>query len=158
MLLPFLALTLSFVHPSTAHRAHNHLETPDISSEPWSSKYGSQNDLGYTGLLSFAHLPYLKCLEDPSKLFDIGVLGFPFDTTTTYRPGARFGPYAIRVGSKRIAPEWWWDLGWEAGPSEFGAGILDCGDVSLGFKRVLLRLCVDLRNRHLSLRWITQRH
>ncbi|KAK7450582.1 hypothetical protein VKT23_012891 [Stygiomarasmius scandens] len=131
MLLPFLALTLSSVHPSTAHRTHNHLETPDISSEPWSSKYGSQNDLGYTGLLSFAHLPYLKCLEDPSKLFDIGVLGFPFDTTTTYRPGARFGPYAIRVGSKRIAPEWWWDLGWEAGPSEFGAGILDCGDAPI---------------------------
>jgi agmatinase len=33
---------------------------------------------------------------------DVAVVGVPFDTTTTLRPGARFGPEAIRVGSMMI--------------------------------------------------------
>ncbi|THU78798.1 Arginase/deacetylase [Dendrothele bispora CBS 962.96] len=127
----FLFFTL--LPTSSAHTTHS----PDVlPNEPWLSKYGSQHDLSYTGILSFAHLPYLKCLEDASKTFDIAILGFPFDTTTSYRPGARFGPYAIRVGSKRLhggatPAEWWWDLGWQASPGEFGAGILDCGDAPI---------------------------
>lgn len=59
----------------------------DLSEEPWTSKYGAQEDLGYSGPLSFSHLPYARCLEDATKPFDIGILGFPFDTTTSYRPG-----------------------------------------------------------------------
>jgi agmatinase len=30
---------------------------------------------------------------------DVAVVGVPFDTATSYRPGARFGPEAIRAGS-----------------------------------------------------------
>ncbi|KAJ7832031.1 arginase deacetylase [Mycena olivaceomarginata] len=48
----------------------------------WYKKYGNQHDLAYTGPLSFMHLP------DASHAFDIAILGFPFDTTTSYRPGA----------------------------------------------------------------------
>jgi agmatinase len=31
---------------------------------------------------------------------DILILGFPFDTATSYRTGTRFGPNAIRQGSR----------------------------------------------------------
>ena len=42
---------------------------------------------GYSGVNSFAHLNHVKCLTKPETLFDIAILGVPFDTATTYRPG-----------------------------------------------------------------------
>src|ERR1044072_3270472 len=33
---------------------------------------------------------------------DVVVVGVPFDSAVTYRPGARFGPNAIRQGSRLI--------------------------------------------------------
>ncbi|KAL2848909.1 arginase family-domain-containing protein [Aspergillus pseudoustus] len=56
---------------------------------------------GLGGIGSFAHLDYVKCLTEPKKLFDIAIVGAPFDTAVTYRPGARFGPRAIRHASGR---------------------------------------------------------
>lgn len=47
----------------------------DVSTEPWTSKFGPQIDLGYTGPLSFSHLPYTRCLDDGAARFDIGILG-----------------------------------------------------------------------------------
>ena len=35
---------------------------------------------------------------------DAGVYGIPFDTATSYRTGARFGPEAIRSGSALLRP------------------------------------------------------
>ena len=35
---------------------------------------------------------------------DVAVVGLPFDTGTSYRPGARFGPGAIRQGSRLLRP------------------------------------------------------
>jgi agmatinase len=35
---------------------------------------------------------------------DVAVLGVPFDTATSYRTGARFGPAAIRDGSQLLRP------------------------------------------------------
>ncbi|TRM61274.1 hypothetical protein BD626DRAFT_570930 [Schizophyllum amplum] len=102
----------------------------DVSKEPWTSKYGSQEDLGYSGPLSFSHMPYTRCLDDASAQFDIAILGFPFDTTVSYRPGARFGPYGIRSGSRRQRPEGW-TLAWGKSPVELGATMIDCGDVPL---------------------------
>ena len=32
--------------------------------EQWAAKYGEQIDLTFSGPLSYAHLPYSKCLED----------------------------------------------------------------------------------------------
>ncbi|CAM9643233.1 unnamed protein product, partial [Ectocarpus sp. 8 AP-2014] len=34
--------------------------------------------------------------------FDVAVVGIPFDAGCTYRPGARFGPEAIRCASRLI--------------------------------------------------------
>ena len=58
-----------------------------------------QLDLGYTfgGIATFAHRPFLT---DPEQLDawqpDVAIVGAPFDIATTNRPGARFGPRAIR--------------------------------------------------------------
>jgi agmatinase len=35
---------------------------------------------------------------------DVAIVGVPFDAGVTYRPGARFGPGAIRAGSKLLRP------------------------------------------------------
>jgi agmatinase len=41
-------------------------------------------------------------LQKPFRKADYVVLGVPFDVTSTYRPGARFGPNAIRQASLNI--------------------------------------------------------
>jgi agmatinase len=40
---------------------------------------------------------FLKVQDDQKKVF--GLLGVPFDSTATYRPGARFGPLLLRESS-----------------------------------------------------------
>jgi agmatinase len=107
-----------------AHQHHLHAPVANVENEEWYKKYGNQHDLAYTGPLSFMHLPYAKCLEDASHAFDIAILGFPFDTTTSYRSGARFGPQSIRLGS----PNRGYTLAWDSSPFDFGARIMDCGD------------------------------
>ncbi len=58
-----------------------------------------QLDLGYVfgGLATFGQRPFLT---DPEQLDewqpDVAIIGAPFDIATTNRPGARFGPRAIR--------------------------------------------------------------
>ncbi|KAI0028128.1 hypothetical protein K488DRAFT_80833 [Vararia minispora EC-137] len=97
----------------------------------YTDKYGLQSDLGYTGPLSFSHLDYARCLQEPEQAFDVAVIGMPFDTTTSYRPGARFGPTGIRVGSRRQHGERAWTLSWGLDPYKLGAKIMDCGDIPL---------------------------
>jgi agmatinase len=48
-----------------------------------------------TGIRSFARLPHTHDLGG----VDVAVLGAPFDNATSFRPGARFGPEAIRSAS-----------------------------------------------------------
>jgi agmatinase len=45
-------------------------------------------------------LPYVTDLDG----VDVAVLGLPFDTATSYRAGARFGPEAIRSASSLLRP------------------------------------------------------
>ncbi|EIW86926.1 arginase deacetylase [Coniophora puteana RWD-64-598 SS2] len=54
----------------------------------------------------------------------------PFDTATSYRPGARFGPAAIRTGSRRQNTEWGHDLSWGVNPY-LSLKVQDCGDIPL---------------------------
>ncbi|KZT30919.1 Arginase/deacetylase [Neolentinus lepideus HHB14362 ss-1] len=120
------ALVLTF--SSFLLHASGH-QVPLDDPNPWTSKYGAQIDLPFTGPLSFSHLPYSRCLEDESAEFDIAVLGMPFDTAVTYRSGARFGPFAIRSGSRRQRAERGYSLAWRNNPYEQGSKVLDCGDV-----------------------------
>lgn len=52
----------------------------------------------YAGLTTFARLPRLEDVDD----WDIAVVGVPFDSGVTFRPGARFGPSAIREASRLL--------------------------------------------------------
>jgi agmatinase len=54
----------------------------------------------YTGVRTFGRCPQAR---DPEGV-DVGVLGIPFDTATTNRPGARFGPEAVRSASIALRP------------------------------------------------------
>lgn len=52
----------------------------------------------FSGLSSFMRLPVLAP-EDAPGAVEIGLVGIPFDGTTTNRPGARLGPRAVREAS-----------------------------------------------------------
>jgi agmatinase len=54
----------------------------------------------FAGPETFARLPRL----DDVGAAAVAVLGVPFDSGVTYRPGARFGPAAVRAGSKLLRP------------------------------------------------------
>lgn len=54
----------------------------------------------YAGVKTFARCPLV---DDPEGV-DVAVLGIPFDTATTNRPGARFGPEAVRAASIALRP------------------------------------------------------
>ncbi|HUI50355.1 MAG TPA: agmatinase [Terriglobales bacterium] len=52
------------------------------------------------GIATFMRLPHIS---DPREL-EIALVGVPFDGGTTYRPGTRFGPRAVREQSVLIRP------------------------------------------------------
>ena len=54
----------------------------------------------YTGIKTFARCPHVP---DPDGI-DVGFVGIPFDTATSFRPGARFGPEGIRAASQLLRP------------------------------------------------------
>jgi agmatinase len=57
----------------------------------------------YAGLLTFGSLPYT---QDPAELVgvDVAIVGAPTDDFVSDRPGARFGPRAIRAASCAPGP------------------------------------------------------
>jgi len=54
----------------------------------------------YAGLTTFARLPRREDVDG----YDVAVIGVPFDSGVTYRPGARFGPAHIRQSSRLLRP------------------------------------------------------
>ena len=76
----------------------------------------------FAGLATFARLPRL---EDVGRC-DVAILGVPFDSGVTYRPGARFGPAAVREASRLLRP-----YNPELDVSPFAAcQVADAGDVA----------------------------
>ena len=65
------------------------------------SLYGTTPEPTYGGVTSFMRRKYVTALDG----VDVAVMGVPFDTATTNRPGARFGPRAIRNASSMMAWE-----------------------------------------------------
>jgi agmatinase len=80
--------SFSFAHTdyNQAHFGSNHAIHP-IAGPTWVEKYGPQIDQSFSGPLSFSHLPYVRCLQEENTNFDIAILGLPFDTAVTHRPG-----------------------------------------------------------------------
>jgi agmatinase len=54
----------------------------------------------FAGPATFARLPTLEQVGRAA----VAIVGVPFDSGVVYRPGARFGPAAIRAGSKLLRP------------------------------------------------------
>jgi agmatinase len=54
----------------------------------------------YAGEATFARLPRL----DDVGQADVAIVGIPFDSGVSYRPGARFGPSHIRESSRLLRP------------------------------------------------------
>jgi len=67
-----------------------HFEPPDATVAP-----------RYTGVRTFARLPHVALPRDD---VDAAVIGVPFDTATSFRSGARFGPEGIRSASMLLRP------------------------------------------------------
>ncbi|PLB43360.1 arginase family protein [Aspergillus steynii IBT 23096] len=107
------------VHPAGQFPLGHH-DPVDITS-------GSQ----FSGLTTFAHLPYVNCFVDEeanTQRYDIAFLGAPFDTGVTGRPGARYGPGGIRLGSRRLGG---WNIYTGENVFESWAKLVDCGDAPL---------------------------
>ena len=98
----------------------------------------------FAGITTFAHLPFIHCLrpryiDEGKEKFDIAIMGAPFDTTVTYRPGyaesefsdgrARFGPIGIRLGSRRFSKGFNVDSETGFNALDDWATVVDCGDV-----------------------------
>jgi agmatinase len=83
----------------------------------------------YGGEPTFARLPRLADLPGPpgQPRADVAILGVPFDTGVSYRPGARFGPGHIRESSRLLRP-----YNPAAGVSPFAAlQVADAGDIGV---------------------------
>ena len=75
----------------------------------------------FSGVRTFARLPHRTDLAG----VDAAVFGIPFDTGTSFRPGARFGPEAIRSASALLRP---YSPAWDVNVVEELA-IVDYGDL-----------------------------
>jgi agmatinase len=67
---------------------------------PWLEPPAWQEGPRVSGPFTFMRIPPARDLTQ----VDVAVLGIPFDATTFYRPGARFGPQAVRQASAHLRP------------------------------------------------------
>lgn len=70
-------------------------DKPPIDHAFTGDSRGGAADPTYAGALSFLRRPYSKAVDGA----DLVIWGVPFDLAVTNRPGARFGPQAIRRAS-----------------------------------------------------------
>ncbi|KDQ51550.1 hypothetical protein JAAARDRAFT_163488 [Jaapia argillacea MUCL 33604] len=104
-----------------------------IFSDTWAKE-------SWNGLVSFARADPVRCFgSDAGMKYDVAVLGAPFDTATSYRPGARFGPNGIRQGSRRLGVDRI-NVFHKIRVSDL-IDVADCGDVPMTFvdSKVALR-------------------
>jgi agmatinase len=77
----------------------------------------------YTGIRTFARCPASLDFENA----DVAVVGIPFDTATSFRPGPRFGPAALRDQSQLVRP-WHAALGIDVFAT---LSVIDAGDLDV---------------------------
>ncbi|MCH8269650.1 MAG: agmatinase [Planctomycetes bacterium] len=58
----------------------------------------------FAGVATFCRYPLIELVPQENRPVDWAIYGFPFDAGVTYRPGARFGPRAIREASQYVKP------------------------------------------------------
>lgn len=77
----------------------------------------------YAGIATFARLPRM---EDVVRA-DLAIVGIPFDTGVSYRPGARFGPSHVREASRLLRP---YNPAQDVSPFA-EAQVVDAGDIAV---------------------------
>ncbi|MFN8076037.1 MAG: agmatinase [Kineosporiaceae bacterium] len=77
----------------------------------------------FAGPATFARLPRL----DEVSAADVAVVGVPFDSGVSYRPGARFGPAHVRQSSRLLRP---YHPGLDVSPFA-SLQVVDAGDVAV---------------------------
>jgi agmatinase len=77
----------------------------------------------FAGAATFARLPRLDQVDG----CDVAVVGLPFDAGVSYRPGARFGPTAIREASRLLRP---YNPGLDLSPFDVQQ-VADAGDLAV---------------------------
>jgi agmatinase len=91
------------------------------------SHRGYELENAYGGVLSFLRRKYTRDLSG----VDVAVTGIPLDVATTFRPGARLGPAAVRAATvqlnERLYP-------WGFGPCDH-LSVIDYGDCPLDHHR-----------------------
>ncbi|MFJ5829669.1 agmatinase [Streptomyces sp. NPDC093089] len=94
----------------------------------------------YAQIPTFMRLPHDR---DPRGR-DVVVIGAPYDGGTSYRPGARFGPRAIRNESGLIH-----GVGIDRGPGTFD--LIDCVDAGdMDLTPFDMNIAIDTAQKHLS--------
>lgn len=94
----------------------------------------------FTGIRTFMRLPHVRVLTEA----DVAVVGVPFDGGASFRPGARFGPEAIRSLSvllRRYHPDLKLDLFRYVSVVDYG----DCAVVPGSVEQTLERVAAQLR-------------
>jgi agmatinase len=92
-------------------------------------RYGESTEANYAGAVSLLRRPYAR----PAEGFDAAVWGVPLDSSVSNRPGARFGPRAIREASTIMCGDPAYPFGFDI----FGElAVADTGDCALDYGRV----------------------
>lgn len=100
---------------------------------------GRQAEMPYSGIRTFMRRPHTQALTG----VDYAVFGVPFDLATSGRPGARFGPSALREASSHLSGDKVWP--WNIKPFE-NLSVIDIGDVPFhrGQTEEMLRNTISL--------------
>jgi agmatinase len=79
----------------------------------------------YLGPTTFCKVPQLTTTDELDEVRpDVAIIGAPWDEGVSYRPGARFGPRAVRLATYQAAE---WHLELEVAPLEV-LRVIDYGD------------------------------
>ena len=101
-----------------------------MGMEFYGDDYRGADVAPFVGINTFLHLPWVKTHEELRQVKpDVAIVGEPFDFGTTIRPGARYGPRALRAASTIPSPPYE-RFNIETGADPFGTfRTIDYGDV-----------------------------
>lgn len=83
------------------------IERSELRAEDEFTEYSDYDLPSYVGSTSFQKVPW--CVDDESLRAsgaEVAIVGAPLDDTTSNRPGARFGPRAIRAATYHSGDLW----------------------------------------------------
>ncbi len=107
------------------------MKSDDIKYEPISGREFPR----FSAIKTFFRLPHVPVDAD----YDVGLMGIPYDGGTSYRPGARFAPTAVRQASS-VGRGYNWARGTHLWSSLRFADIGDCPTVPVDQKMTYERI------------------